>query len=38
MSFTIAGLLAPKRNELDDTKCINISFPEFNNILDRVLI
>ena len=38
MSFTIAGLLTPKRNELDDTKCINISFPEFNNILDRVLI
>ena len=38
MSFTIAGLLTPKINELDDAKCINISFPEFNNILDRVLI
>jgi len=36
MSFTIAGLLTPKRNKLDDENCINISFPEFNSILQQV--
>ena len=36
MSFTIAGLLTPKRNKLDDENCINISFPEFNSIIQQV--
>jgi len=36
MSFTIAGLLTPERNKLDDKNCINISFPEFNSILQQV--
>ena len=36
MSFTIAGLLTPERNKLDDENCINISFPEFNSILQQV--
>jgi len=37
MAFTIAGLLTPERNILDDKNCINISFPEFNKILDMLL-
>jgi len=37
MAFTIAGLLTPQRNKLDDEDCINISFPEFNEILTQVL-
>ena len=36
MAFTIAGLLTPQRNKLDDEDCINISFPEFNEILTQV--
>ena len=36
MSFTIAGLLTHERNKLDDENCINISFPEFNSILQQV--
>ena len=36
MSFTIAGLLTPERNKLDDENCIRISFPEFNSILQQV--
>jgi len=36
MSFTIAGLLTPERNKLDDENCINISFPEFKSILQQV--
>ena len=36
MAFTIAGLLTPERNKLDDKNCINISFPEFNSILQQV--
>lgn len=38
MSFTIAGLLTKKRNILDDSSCINISFPKFNQILDKILV
>ena len=38
MAFTIAGLLTPERNILDDENCINISFPEFNTLLHQVLI
>ena len=37
MAFIIAGLLTPERNILDDEQCINISFPGFNTILDRIL-
>jgi len=36
MAFTIAGLLTSERNILDDENCINISFPEFNKILDML--
>ena len=36
MTFTIAGLLTSERNKLDDENCINISFPEFNSILQQV--
>jgi len=37
MAFTIAGLLTNESNILDDEGCINISFPEFNKILDMLL-
>lgn len=37
MSFNIAGLLTDDRNTLDDEGCINISFPEFNNVLTQVM-
>ena len=36
MSFTIAGLLTPGQNKLDDENCINISFPEFNSVLQQI--
>ena len=36
MAFIIAGLLTTKRNILDNQDCINISFPEFNQILDQI--
>ena len=35
MAFTIAGLLTSK-NTLDDELCINISFPEFFEILNKI--
>ena len=34
MAFTIAGYITPQKNLLDDQNCINISFPEFNSILE----
>ena len=37
MAFSVAGLITSKRNILDDENCINISFPEFNNMLDMLL-
>ena len=37
MAFTVAGLITSKRNILDDENCINISFPEFNTLLHKVL-
>ncbi|SVE38479.1 uncharacterized protein METZ01_LOCUS491333, partial [marine metagenome] len=37
MAFTIAGYITPERNILDDEECIDISFPEFNNILESIL-
>ena len=36
MAFTIAGLLTSKKNTLDNEKCINISLPEFSNILKNI--
>ena len=38
MAFTVAGLITSERNKLDDENCINISFPEFNALLHKVLI
>ena len=38
MAFAIAGLITSERNILDDENCINISFPEFNTLLHKVLI
>ena len=36
MAFTIAGLLTSEKNTLDDEICINISFPEFSDILNQI--
>ena len=36
MAFTIAGLLPSEKNTLDDENCINISFPEFSDILSQI--
>ncbi|SVC59575.1 uncharacterized protein METZ01_LOCUS312429, partial [marine metagenome] len=38
MAFAVAGLITSERNILDDENCINISFPEFNTLLHKVLI
>jgi 3-phosphoshikimate 1-carboxyvinyltransferase len=37
MAFTIAGYITPERNIIDDIGCINISFPEFNSILESII-
>lgn len=37
MSFTIAGLNAGRYNTLDNEGCINISFPEFNSVLKKLV-
>ena len=37
MAFKIAGLLTSKQNTLDDEICINVSFPEFSEILGQIL-
>jgi 3-phosphoshikimate 1-carboxyvinyltransferase len=37
MAFTIAGYITPERNIIDDEDCINISFPEFNSILESLI-
>ena len=36
MAFAIAGLLTSNKNTLDNEKCINISLPEFSNILNKI--
>ena len=36
MAFTIAGLLPSEKNTMDDENCINISFPEFSEILSQI--
>ena len=36
MAFKIAGLLPSEKNTLDDENCINISFPEFSDILSQI--
>ena len=38
MAFTIAGILTSKKNILDNIKCIDISFPEFSNILSQIYL
>ena len=38
MAFTIAGLLAEGQNKLDDELCVEVSCPEFNNLLRKVII
>ena len=36
MAFTIAGLMTNKQNSLDDVSCVDISFPEFFDILRKI--
>ena len=36
MTFTIAGLLSGKFNNIDDESCIDTSFPDFYNILKEI--
>ena len=36
MAFTIAGLMTNKQNSLDDVNCVDISFPEFFDILRKI--
>ena len=36
MAFTIAGYLTDKKNLIDSMECINISFPEFTDILATI--
>ena len=38
MAFSIAGHITSENNILDDKNCINISFPEFNEILATLLL
>ncbi len=37
MAFTIAGLIAHEPIELDDPTCVNISCPEFSDLLRKVI-
>ena len=37
MSFIIAGISSGNYNKIDDIECINISFPEFTQILNKIL-
>ena len=37
MAFTIAGLITSKKNSLDNKKCVDISFPNFFTILNKIL-
>ena len=37
MAFTIAGLITSKKNILDNKKCVDISFPNFFTILNKIL-
>tara|TARA_B100000029_G_scaffold516539_1_gene630676 strand:+ start:7020 stop:8264 length:1245 start_codon:yes stop_codon:yes gene_type:complete len=36
MAFSIAGLIAKGKTNLDNPKCVEISFPEFHSILNKV--
>ena len=38
MAFAIAGCITSEKNILDDQSCVNISFPEFNDILNTILL
>ena len=37
MSFLIANHIIDDENIIDNTKCIDISFPEFKNILKTII-
>lgn len=37
MAFTIAGLLADGQTKLDDDLCVEVSCPEFNDLLGKVI-
>jgi 3-phosphoshikimate 1-carboxyvinyltransferase len=36
MTFAVAGLLAKGETEIQDAKCVGVSFPEFFTLLDSV--
>ena len=38
MSFTIAGLLSAGAVEIDDTRCADISFPTFFDLLEKICL
>jgi 3-phosphoshikimate 1-carboxyvinyltransferase len=38
MAFTVAGLIASSESELDDAGCVEVSFPEFFDLLDSVVM
>jgi 3-phosphoshikimate 1-carboxyvinyltransferase len=37
MSFAIAGLLADGETEIKDAECVNVSFPQFFELLESVV-
>ena len=37
MAFTIAGLIADGKTELDNAKCVDISFPGFFKLLESIV-
>lgn len=37
MSFAVAGLLAEGDTEIEDAECVNVSFPEFFELLESVV-
>lgn len=38
MAFTVAALIATGESKLDDARCVNVSFPEFFEVLDSVVV
>ena len=38
MAFTIAALLAEGDSEIEAAECVNVSFPEFFQLLDKVVV
>jgi 5-enolpyruvylshikimate-3-phosphate synthase len=37
MALTVAALLASGDSEIDDIRCVGVSFPEFFELLDAVV-